>query len=410
MPKRLLILGAGTAGTILANRLVRALPRDWQVTAVDRDDDHLYQPGLLFVPFGIYGPDALTRPRMAQLAPEVQRVLGEVDRIDPDAKRVHLRDGAELEWDVLVVATGARVATDALPGLTGPGWRDTATDFYSLDGAIAARDGMERLRSGRLVVHLHELPIKCPVAPMEFAFLADAFLSKRGLRGDVSVTFVTPLDGAFTKPTASRALGGMLADRGIELVTDFAAERVDGAAQQLVAYDGRTLPYDLLVTTPLNRGDRAIEVSGLGDDLGYFPIDKRALASRALPDVFALGDCTDAPTSKAGSVAHFQAEVLVDNVLRHIQGRTVLPAFDGHANCFIETGHEKAILIDFNYDTEPLPGRFPLPGVGPFTLLEESYMNHWGKLGFRWVYWSQLLQGKDLPMDHRMLLAGKWSA
>jgi sulfide:quinone oxidoreductase len=410
MPKRLLILGAGTAGTILANRLVAALPRGWSVTAVDRDDAHIYQPGLLFVPFGIYRADELTRPRMAQLAPEVERVVGEVTHIDPDAKSVRLRDGTQLDWDVLVVATGARVALDALPGLTGTGWRESATDFYSLDGAIAARDAMDRLTQGRLVVHLHELPIKCPVAPLEFAFLAEAFLSERGRRGDVSVTFVTPLDGAFTKPTASQALGGMLADRGIEVVTDFAAERVDGGARELVAYDGRSLPYDVLVTTPLHRGDAAIERSGLGDDLGFFPVHPRTLASRALPDVFALGDCTDAPTSKAGSVAHFQAEVLVDNVLRHIEGRSLEPAFDGHANCFIETGHEKAILIDFNYDTEPLPGRFPLPGVGPFTLLEESHMNHWGKLGFRWVYWSQLLQGKDLPMDHRMLLAGKWSA
>lgn len=410
MTKRLLILGAGTAGTIMANRLVRSLPKEWTVTAVDRDDLHIYQPGLLFVPFGVYEPHSIVRPRMSFLAPEVERVLGEVARVDPDARSVVLEDGTVIHWDVLVVATGARVAYESLPGLTGAGWQDTATDFYSLAGAITARDQLEALEGGRLVVHLHDLPIKCPVAPLEFAFLAEAYLTERGRRDDVSVTFVTPLDGAFTKPAASRMLGAMLSDRGIEVVTDFGAERVDGENGRLVSYDGREVGYDLLVTTPLHRGDAAIDRSGLGDDLGFLPTDKHTLASRDLEDVFALGDCTDVPTSKAGSVAHFQAEVLAANVLRHIEGRSLDPGFDGHANCFVETGHNKAILIDFNYETEPLPGRYPLPGIGPFTLLEESHVNHWGKLGFRWAYWSQLLAGKDLPIDHRMLMAGKWSA
>lgn len=411
MTKRLLILGAGTAGTIMANRLVASLdPKEWTVTAVDRDDLHIYQPGLLFIPFGIYEPHSIVRPRMSFLAPEVERVMGEVEQVDPDTKRVVLKDETVLEYDILIVATGSRVGYESLPGLTGAGWRESATDFYSMEGAITARDKMEQLKGGRLVVHLHDMPIKCPVAPLEYTFLADAYLSERGRRGDVSVTFVTPLDGAFTKPAASRMLGSMLANRGIEVVTDFGAERVDGENKKLVSYDGREVEYDLLITTPLHRGDAAIDRSGLGDDLGFLPTDKHTLATKHLEDVFAVGDCTDLPTSKAGSVAHFQAEVLADNVLRHIEGRSLEPGFDGHANCFIETGHNKAVLIDFNYTTEPLPGRFPMPGIGPFTLLEESHVNHWGKLGFRWMYWSQLLAGKDLPIDHRMLMAGKWSA
>ena len=137
------------------------------------------------------------------------------------------------------------------------------------------------------------------------------------------------------------------------------------------------------------------------------PTDKHTLAARGLDRVFVIGDATDLPASKAGAVAHFQSDVLVDNLLRAIAGRPLVPEFDGHANCFIETGHGKAMLIDFNYTTEPLPGKFPLPGLGPFTLLGESEVNHWGKLAFKWIYWNLLLAGKELPLDHRMLLAGK---
>ncbi len=391
-----------------ANRLARLLPTGWQITVVDRDDVHIYQPGLLLVPFGVYTPQELVRPRMAQLDRRVETVIGEVNRIDPDNKKVVLEDGAELSWDVLVLATGSRVAYDALQGLTGPGWRENRTDFYSMEGAVYAGEALERMSSGRVLVHLHDLPIKCPVAPIEFVFLAEAFFDERGLRDKVEVAFVTPLDAAFTKPTASKMLGAMLEKRGIQLISDFSAESVEG--NTLSSYDGRTEEFDLLVTVPLHRGDAAVERSGLGDDLGFFPTDPHTLQARVHPDIWVVGDCGDLPTSKAGSVAHFQSEVLAENIVRHIEGRSPLPSFDGHANCFIETGHDKAMLIDFNYITEPLPGRFPLPGIGPFTLLEESAANHLGKLAFKPLYWSALLGGKDLPISHSMQLAGKWSA
>ncbi|MBL9107955.1 MAG: hypothetical protein JNM74_01740, partial [Myxococcales bacterium] len=177
----------------------------------------------------------------------------------------------------------------------------------------------------------------------------------------------------------------------------------------LKAYDGREEPYDLLVTVPVHAGSEAIATSQMGDAAGFFPTHKHTLQSLHFPNVFAIGDATDLPSSKAGAVAHFQSEVLFENVLRFVAGKELHAGFDGHANCFIETGHGKAMLIDFNYETEPLPGRFPLPGVGPFTLLEESAVNHWGKLAFKWLYWNVLLEGKELPLDHRMLMAGKWS-
>ncbi|MDP2316951.1 MAG: FAD/NAD(P)-binding oxidoreductase [Pseudomonadota bacterium] len=408
--KNLVILGAGTAGTMMAARLSRELaPDGWRITLVDRDDDHVYQPGLLFVPFGMYAADDIVRRRRRYCPAGVTLDLAGLDRVEPDTRTVRLADGRSLSYDVLIVATGTEVDPAATEGLTGHGWRQTASDFYTLDGAKALAKALDGFTGGRLLLNVVEMPIKCPVAPLEFLFLADAYFTERKIRDRVEIVYATPLDGAFTKPRASQALGGMLTERKIAVEADFAAAKVDGEARKLVGFDGRELDYDLLVTIPLHKGSDAIARSGMGDTAGFVPTHKHTLQTLAHPEVFALGDCTNLPASKAGAVAHFQSEVLVENVLRFIAQRELLPAFDGHANCFIETGHGKAMLIDFNYDTEPLPGRFPLPGVGPFTLLEESYVNHWGKLGFRWVYWNLLLRGEDLPLDHRMAMAGKWS-
>ncbi len=394
----------------MANRLVRILSSDeWKITVVDRDDLHVYQPGLLMLPFGQYRRDELLKPRSSLLDPRVELQLHELDRIAPDESKVFLRSGEILHYDLLIVATGARIRPEATPGLTGEGWRETAFDFYSLEGALALEEKLSRWEGGRVVVNIVDMPIKCPVAPLEFAFLADAFFTQRGLRKKVEMVYATPLEGAFTKPRASAAFGNMMSQRQIEVVGDFALAEVDGENRILKAFDGRELAYDLLVTVPQHSGAAAIQDSEMGDEGGWLPTDKHTLQSLHFPNVFALGDATNLPASKAGAVAHFQSEVLIVNVLRFIEGKPLLPDFDGHANCFIETGYGKAMLIDFNYETEPLPGRFPLPGIGPFTLLEESEVNHWGKLAFKWIYWNLLLEGKDLPLDHRMLMAGKWA-
>jgi len=406
--KRIVILGAGTAGTMMANKLRHRLPTtEWEIAVIDRDDTHLYQPGLLLLPFGTYRPDDIVRRRAPLLDDGIALRYGEIDRIDPAEQVVAFGD-QRLSYDILIVATGCRIDPTATEGLAGPGWHESMFDFYTLEGATKLERALERFEGGRVVVHIADMPIKCPVAPLEFVFLADAFFARKGLREKVELEFVTPLDAAFTKPRASAVLGDMLEQRGIGIQTDFAVSAVDGDRKVMSGYDGREVPFDLLVTVPLHFGSEAIQRSEMGDDFGFLPTDKHTLAAVDHPNVFALGDATDLPTSKAGSVAHFQAEVLIDNVMRHIEERELMAAFDGHANCFIETGHGKAILIDFNYETEPLPGRFPLPGVGPFTLLGESQVNHWGKLGFKWVYWNLLVRGKELPLDHQMVMAGKW--
>jgi sulfide:quinone oxidoreductase len=405
---RLLVLGAGTAGTMIANRLEHRLDlREWEITVVDRDDLHPYQPGYLFLPFGIYTPDQIHRPRGAQLADGVDFVIGEVHRVDAGAHTVSLTDGRILPYDYLVIASGTTPRPDQTPGMLGEEWRRSIFDFYTFDGATALAGALEAFDHGRLVVHITEMPIKCPVAPLEFAFLVDAWLHERGVRDRVELVFVTPLPGAFTKPVAAQHLGSMLEERKILLETDFMIERVDDQAKTLVSYDEREIPFDLLVTIPLNMGADFVARSDLGDELNYVPVNKHTLQSKAHADIFAVGDASDIPTSKAGSVAHFSVEIFVDNFLELIAGKPMTGSFDGHANCFIETGDHKGLLIDFNYDTEPLTGRYPLPLAGPMSLLKETRGNHLGKLAFRWIYWNVLLPGRPLPLPAHMSMAGK---
>jgi sulfide:quinone oxidoreductase len=256
-------------------------------------------------------------------------------------------------------------------------------------------------------VHVTEMPIKCPVAPLEFVFLAESWLRERGIRDRVELTYVTPLPGAFTKPAASEHLGSMIEERKIHLETDFMVESIDNDAKALVSYDEREVPFDLLVTVPLNMGADFVARSDMGDELNYVPVDKHTLQSTKYPNVFAVGDAGDIPASKAGSVAHFAVEIFTENFLELIEGKPMTGSFDGHANCFIESGDGKGLLIDFNYDTEPLPGKFPLPKVGPLDLLKESRANHLGKLAFRHIYWNVLLPGRPMPIPTAMSMAGK---
>jgi len=408
--KTLLILGAGTAGTMMANRLRKALPRDaWAIRIVDKTDTHLYQPGLLFVPFGMTEPESLRRPTRDLLPDDIDLLVGEVAEVTPEAHEVRLADGRTLGYDVLVVATGTTPRPEETPGLDGELWYRDAFDFYSYDGAVALRDRLATWEGGRMVIFLAESIFKCPVAPLEFAFLADAFFEERGIRDRVEITYVTPLSGAFTKPKAAAFLGDLMGKKGITVVPDFYAERVDEDRKVLVSYDDQEVPFDLLVAVPINMGADFVDASDMGDvdDLNYVPTDRHTLQSRDHPDVFVIGDATNVPASKAGSVAHFESEILVENILHHIAGEPLAASFDGHANCFIETGHGKAALIDFNYDTEPLPGRFPMPVVGPMSLLRESRLNHLGKLAFEWIYWHVLLTGRPLPVSTALSMAGK---
>ena len=406
--QRLLILGGGTAGTMIANKLRHSLPiADWSVMVVDETNRHHYQPGYLFVPFGRNDPDEITKARDEHFVDGVDFVEQAVELIDAPNNSVTLADGTEVSYDYLVVATGTSPRPAETPGMLGPEWRKSVHEFYTMDGSAALAARMADFEGGRLVVHITEMPIKCPVAPLEFAFLADEHFRKKGIRDKVELIYVTPLSGAFTKPIASNLLGSMLDDREIALESDFYIESVDSDKKAIVSYDEREIPFDLLVTVPLNMGADFIAKSGLGNELNYVPVDKHTFQSADYPNLFAIGDAADLPTSKAGSVAHFSVDVFEENFKQLIAGKKMTHSYDGHANCFIETGDGKGMLIDFNYDTEPLPGKYPVPGIGPFSLLKESELNHFGKLAFRWMYWHLLLPGTPLPLPHDMSLVGK---
>ncbi len=409
--KKLLVLGAGTAGTMVVNKLSHVLDRDeWKITIVDQHETHYYQPGFLFIPFGIYGQNDVIKPKRDFIPAGVEMIVSEIELIEPEHNRVRLaKDNRTLNYDVLIIATGTETRPEETPGLIENGeWRKSIHEFYTHEGAVALAKELRHWEGGRLVVNIMEMPFKCPVAPLEFIFLADWHFHKLGLRDRVDLTLVTPLPGAFTKPRAAKLLGNILEEKNIKVIPEFMVEHVDPEQKKLVSFEEEEVPYDLLVTVPVNMGAQVIERSGLGNELNYVPVDKYNYLSPQFDNIFALGDAADLPTSKAGSVAHFAVEVFVDNFLRYIDGLEMTHKFDGHANCYIESGFGKGILIDFNYDIEPLPGKFPLPGVGPFSLLQESELNHWGKMMFRWIYWHILLKGKELPITAQMSMAGKW--
>ncbi len=406
--KKIVILGGGTAGTIMVNKLRKALERDeWDITIVDKHRTHYYQPGFLFIPFDIYQRQDVIKPKSDFFPAGVNVIYKDIDRIDAEKNKVLLEGGKVLSYDFLIVATGTETRPDETPGLKEDLWYKKIFDFYTVEGAVALQQFFKKWEGGRLVMNIAELPYKCPVAPLEFIFLADSYFTKRGMRDKVELIFVTPLPGAFTKPVATKMLSELLGQKNIKIVPDFYLERVDNENQKIISYDEQEVEFDVLTIVPVNMGADMLERSGLAGDLNFVPTNKETLQSKQYENIFVLGDAADIPTSKAGSVAHFGAEVLFENLMSAIDGRPLLAKFDGHANCYIETGEGMGSLIDFNYDTEPLPGTYPLPGIGPFGLLQNTKMNHYGKIIFRWIYWHILLKGKELPVEAQMSMAGK---
>jgi sulfide:quinone oxidoreductase len=407
--KKILILGAGTAGTIMANKLRRALDREeWEITIIDKEKTHFYQPGLLFIPFGIYNKQDVIKPKSDFIPAGVNLIYQEIKRIEAEKSRVTLVNGKSLEYDFLIIATGAHLKPAETPGMQDKLWHKEIFDFYTLEGALALHDYFRDWQGGKLVMAITEMPFKCPVAPIEFVCLAEAFFTQKGIRDKVEITLVTPLSGAFTKPVATRMLSDLLKGKNIHIIPDFYIERIDNENKKLISYDEQEVLFDVLTIVPMNKGADFIGTSGLGDDMNFVPVDKHTLQHEQYRNIFVLGDAAALPTSKAGSVAHFSAEILFENMISAIDKRPLSASFDGHSNCYIETGYGKGALIDFNYDTEPLPGTFPLPVIGPFGLLKNTKINHYGKLMFRWIYWHILLRGRKLPGIYAgMSMAGK---
>jgi sulfide:quinone oxidoreductase len=398
--KDIVILGAGTGGAIVANMLSHKLNhKEWNITIIDRAAEHHYQPGNLFIPFKLYGYEGhedIARDITDPLPKHAKFIKASIEHIDHENKAVETSRG-RYKYDWLICALGCHCAEEEVEGLAETMGKNGVHTFYYLDAALAMQPELEAMESGRLVIDIADMPIKCPVAPIEFAFLADYYFALKGVRDKIDITLVTPYSGAFTKPNANKVLTKIAWEKHINIVPNFSLERVDGPNRAIHSYEGSTIEFDLLCIIPPNLGPSAIEESGLGDGTGYALTHPRTLKHRKAEHIYFMGDNTNVSTSKAGSVAHFEAETVVENLLREIEGKKPLPSFDGHSNCYIESGYHKALLIDFNYDMEPLEGKFPTPVIGPFDLLKETYMNHMGKIMFDWIYWNMLLPGY-LPM------------
>ena len=386
----------------MANRLMRLLAREVRaheltITIVDRDDRHLYQPGLLFIPFGLYDEGDVVQPRRRSLPSQVSFVLGDVARVDAGRSVVELGDGRTLPYDVLVVATGAQLHPEKTAGLTGPGWRERVFDFYTLDGALALRAALAAFRGDRLLVNAVDVPIKCPVALLEFAFLADAYFTERAVRDRVAITVAAPVDAAPIVPAVEALLSQLVVKKHMTLITAFNTNRVDGASGTLHAWDGRRLDFDLLVTIPLHGGAPFVSRSEtLGDELGYVPVDPHTLQARCAPNIFALGDAAALSTPKSGAMAQFESRVLAPNIARFLRGVPLARSFDGHTHDVIETGFNKAMLVESTLTTDTDTGDFRFDGDA-VPVLEDSRLVHEAHRAFRLAYWNAVLPGRELP-------------
>ena len=405
--RKILILGSGAGGTIVANMLRKELVEsEWEITIIDRKEQHHYQAGYLFIPFGVYSENDVIKPKKEFIPKGVYFVVDNVLKINTDERRVETEKGDQYDYDWLVIATGRDIAPEEIDGMM-DGWRKDIFDFYTLDGALELYKKLKYFDSGKVVLNIAEIPFKCPIAPLEFVFMADWFFKVNGVRDKVDIELVTPLDNVFTKPVAAGILADFAAKKNIKVTPFFDLAQVNANEKTIESGKGEKVGYDLLVAIPPNVGDKALIESDVSDEVGFVPTDNHTLKAEKLDRVFVVGDTTNVPTSKAGSVAHYQAYTLVENLVREIDGNEAKPTFDGHATCFLASGFEKAILLDFNYDVEPLPGKFPFPGMGPFSLLQESLSNHWGKMMFRWVYWNLMMKGLDMPLEPQMNIAGK---
>jgi len=380
MPARIVVLGGGVGGTLAANLLARRLGRDARVTVVDPTGMHVYQPGFLYAALGKANGRWLARDERTLLRDDVELIVEAATRVEAEQGVVRLGHGGSLAWDHLVLATGARLLPDQVPGLV-----EGAHEFYSLEGALRLREALRRFGGGRILVGVAGIPYKCPPAPVEFTLMLDQYLRKRGVRDKSELTLLSPLNRAFTIEPASKLVQPLMEARGIGLETFFNVESVDPAAGTVSSLEGDKAAYDLLVLVPPHAGQAVVEASGLGDAGGWVPTDRTTLQHLRHERVFALGDATDLPISKSGSTAHFEAPVIASRIASLVRGTAPKVNYGGRVMCFLETGGGKATALRFDYEHPPVP---PAP----------SRAWHAAKWAFNRLYWDTVPQGR-IPDD-----------
>lgn len=383
MPAKVVVLGGGVGGTLAANLLAKELGRDGKVTVVDPTGMHHYQPGYLYLALGQANGRWLVRDERTLLRKEVDLVVGSATKVDPAAGVVQIERGGALEFDYVVLATGARLVPEQIAGLV-----EGSFEFYSLEGAQRLREELRRFRGGRLLVGVAGVPYKCPPAPVEFVFMVEEYLRGRGIRDKSEIMLLSPLNRAFTIESASKVIQPIMEERGIGLTTFFNVEEVDPSAGTVSSLEGEKAEYDLLVLVPPHRGQPVIVDSELGDVSGWLPTDKHTLQVDGYDHVFAMGDATNLPISKSGSTAHFEAPVVASRIASLVRGTAPKENYGGRVMCFLETGNRKATVLRFDYEHPPAP---PQPnGVW-----------HMAKWMFNRLYWQTVPQGRlpdNVPM------------
>ncbi len=383
--QRILILGGGVGGTLTANLLVKKLRAridrgEVGLSVVDLTGQHVYQPGFMYIAMGGERAANLQRPERSLLDKRVTLVIGEVARIDVDHQVVTLTDGRPLGYDQLVLATGSRIVPETIEHF------DTeAQHFYTAEAAARLRVALDRFAGGRIVIGIAGMPYKCPPAPLEVAFLIEAELRQRDLRDRTTIDYCSPIGRAFTIESVSEMATPILAEKGIELHTFFNVEAIDAERKVVQSLEGEELPYDLLILVPPHKGQQFLMDSGLAPAPGgWLPTDRATLQVGGRPNVYALGDATDLPLSKAGSTAHFEAPVVTERIVAAIEGRGVDHKhgdYLGKVMCFFEVGDGKGTLLQFDYNHPPRP---PKP----------NQIWHLGKIVFNKTYWHTVPKGR----------------
>ncbi|MEM2325277.1 MAG: FAD/NAD(P)-binding oxidoreductase [Archaeoglobaceae archaeon] len=369
---RIAIVGGGVAGTLTANYLAMRLREEIkdkkvEILLISDREKMLYEPGLLYLIFNRVEEKDITKELKYLLDPGVKLKIAKAEKLDLENKKILLSDGT-IDYDYLVIATGSRIVPEEIPGLV-----ETGHWFYNLEGAKKLRSELANFRKGKVVVSVMGIPHKCPVAPIEFTFLLHDFFKIHGVRRDVKILYTYPINRVFVMENVSELVEQMFAEKEIETKTFFNPIEVDVKARELVSLEGEREKFDLLVAIPPHKGSKLIIDSGIAED-GWVPTDKYTLKVKGYESVFALGDTTDLPVSKAGSVAHFQAEVLAENISAEIKGLPPTARYYGKAMCFIETGFDEATYLTFDYETPP---RFVKP----------NRFTHWMKISYNRMFW-----------------------
>jgi sulfide:quinone oxidoreductase len=375
-PHEIVILGGGVGGTLVANLLARKLHRnEAQITLIDRTGVHVYQPGWLYIPFGGAPPERLERSERRLLSRKVTLAIGDVQRIDHSAQQIELAHGMTFHYDTLVIATGARLAPETVPG-----YAEGAHHFYSAEAALRLHAALRDFQGGRIVVGVADIPYKCPPAPLEFTFMLDDALRARGLRARTEIVYLSPIGRVFMIESVSAFVTPLLEQRGINYELFFNTESIDPQAHQITSLEGTTLDYDMLVLVPPHRGAQVMIDAGLGDAQGWIPTDRETLQSKSDPNVYVIGDASDLPVSKSGSAAHFEAKVVAQRIAGTVTGQPNDTRYDGHVLCFLETGRRQASQLVFDYTHPPQP---PQP----------HQLYHFEKALFNKAYWYLVPRG-----------------